>query len=324
MSTPWGLRALRPGFAETPALDLAFALGWPELRYVGEAPPADLPAGVLRQAWTAAEAQAELRAALAPLEILKPADAIAPRHALALGRRVIPFGWPGTYEAVSSAVFLLEAIVGAGALAEGLVAALEEISANEWRRASPGATSPFYAMGLVLLRVEDGAAAGLRGRLAALWGKRKDDAGALTAAVDLVLHGAEGARRSGKRYGRGDADIDPASALLVDDDPALLTTIARADRFARYDRRHAARLAFLGDAATREAVARRWYAVGKKADQAFFLASVGAIAGDEMLEPTREATSASRVKKEAAAWLAARGARDARALAAPGAPVKGA
>ncbi len=65
-------------------------------------------------------------------------------------------------------------------------------------------------------------------------------------------------------------------------------------------------LAFLGDASTLDAVVAGWYAHGTAAQQARFLATVGVIAGDAMVAPTREAVRSSKVKTAAAAWLAER------------------
>jgi hypothetical protein len=280
-------------------MDRAFALGWPHVRVVGDEPLfAGLPEAP-RVRFSRDEALAAVRPALEAARVAAGAPGAA--EALAFGRHLIAFGRPrGLGEAE---FFLLEGLIGAEVLAVAMVSALEEISKVEWRKAQE--LMAFYWLGLVLLRVDAAAAGALRVRLEEVYARRAEEGGPLTVATDLVLHGAAGARRSAPRRmattnPSDGEEIRASHALLVNDDPALLTAIARAPNF---DRACGARLAFLGNRSTLEAVVERWYASGSASEQAYFLGTVGEIAGDAMVAPTREAVRSSKVKKAAATWL---------------------
>jgi hypothetical protein len=260
----FGLRQLRPGFAKSTELDRAFALGFPERL---SAPPSD--------------GGARLRAKLVAAEVRTNGDRIDRDVVLAFARRIIPFGWAGTFDDVERDVFELEALAGGEVVCDAMIAALEEISEVEWKRAGTNET-PFYLLGLVMLRVEEDAAVAFRARVEALWTKRSEERSPLTAAVDLLLHGGAGARRSARRHGPTDEYIDPMFMLLVDDDPALVATVVRAERFSRWDRRFAARLAFLGGADVLPAITSRWSAIGDAAARASFARTVGEIAGADL------------------------------------------
>jgi hypothetical protein len=158
-----------------------------------------------------------------------------------------------------------------------------------------------------LLRSEEDVALALRDRLAALYARRCDEQGPLTAAVDLVLHGAAGARRSALHHGAPrDEDIDPFYALLADDDPAFVATIARS-QYTRYERRFGARLAFLGGDEVVRIVADAWYASGDARAHTYFVATVGTLASDALIEPMREGAFLSHARADCVAWLEARG-----------------
>lgn len=312
----FGARSLRRGFTRSEALDRAFALGWPHLRVVGDDPLADaLPKGGTRWCYSVAEGLAEVRPKLAAAGLTKAESGLASADALAFARHVVSFGCLRGFD--ETHFFLLEGVVGAEVLAEAMVVAVEEISRNEWKRAHRDALSPYYWLGFALLRTEANAAEALRARLAAVHAKNGDEGGPLTAAIDLVIHGATGARRSAPRcFGEGDASIQSRFALFVDDDPAFVTAVTRS---AGYVRAVGARLAFLGDATALEPVVARYYAVGTAAEQAYFLETVGQIEGEAMVTATREAVRSSKVKDAAAAWLEARGLSPQPAPPAPGA-----
>ncbi|MCE9578569.1 MAG: hypothetical protein K8W52_35915 [Deltaproteobacteria bacterium] len=275
MSTPYGLRFLRPGFAITEGLDRAFALGWPHLVVLDDDPLATaLPAGPWRITRAAAIAR------VAPVLATADTSLEAPSSALALVRHAVPFGVPRGFD--DGALFALEALIGAENLAAAMIGGLEELSRNEWRRAHVSAFAFFLPLGFVLERVDDAPAESLRARLTAIHAAKADAGGPITPALDLVLHDRAGARSAGLAW--------------------------------------AARRAFLRDPATLAAVAERWYAIGSADEQAFFLATVGAIAGDGLVASVREAVRSSRIKAAAAAWLAARGLPPEPPPPVPGAP----
>ncbi len=274
-----GLRDLRKGFATTEALDRAFALGWPEVRRVGDAAGIPTEIAGLRFVWTDEDARVRLRASFERARLPIEDATFGARTALAFARHVIHSGWAGTFDDLETDVFLLEALAGPPVLAHAMTSALEEISPNEWRRSDRASYLPFYLLGFVLLRTEEEAALEIRARLEKLYEKRRDDGGPLVAAIDLVLHRAEGARRSACRRSEragGDAELDPSMVLLVSD-PELIAAVVSAERFAKHDRRFAARLAFLGGDRVLEAVAQRWSSVGDAKSRAFFVETAGRI-----------------------------------------------
>jgi hypothetical protein len=312
-----GLRKFRAGFTRTPALDRAFALGWPVLCVIGEANGVPEAAEGRRWVWTKADAEARVRAKLVAANVRLGEGPLDREVALGFARQVIPFGWKATLEDTATDLFLLEGLVGPGVLADAMIAALEEISPNEWKRADRGAVVPYYLLGFVLLRTEATVALALRDRLADLYARRHDEQGPLTAGLDLVLHGAAGARRSALHHGPRDEDIDPFYALLADDEPAFVETIARG-QYTRFERRHGARLAFLGGDQTARIVADQWYASGDARAHSYFVATVRTLASDALLEPMRAGVRLSHAPAECAAWLDARGVA---ALPPPPAPV---
>src|SRR5262245_30904109 len=93
-----GLRKLRPGFARTPALDRAFALGWPETYFVGDAAGIPVEAAGRRWIWTREDAEARVRARLAAADLRAGEGALGRETALRFARHVIPFGWSGTLD----------------------------------------------------------------------------------------------------------------------------------------------------------------------------------------------------------------------------------
>jgi hypothetical protein len=273
-----------------------------------------LPSGGGRWIWSADEALDVVRPKLVSAGLAKEGSVVDHVLALAFARHVVPFGWvPGF---VDNDFFLLEGLVGADVLAEAMISVLEEISRNEWKRAHRSSFAPFLWLGFVVLRVSDEAGERVRQRLVDVHAKKGDEGGPISAALDLVLFGAAGARRSAPRHGPAESDIHTWHAVFVDDDPAFLTAVVNNDRF---DRTYGARLAFLGDGGTRDAVLRGWYMTGDAKAQGYFLATFGQIKSETMAATVREAARSSRIKAEAAAWLAARG-----LPAEPPAPVPGA
>lgn len=239
-----GLSDLRPGFAVSPVMDRAFALGWPEMYAIGDGGGIPIEAGGRRWVWTREDAEARV-----------------PEHdPLKVAREALIRG-------VATDVLLLECIAGSEALAGAMITALEEISANEWRRADRAAIPVFDLLPIVLLRVEENAARALVERFESIMAKRADVS-------------------------------SPLGGLTL----AFSVTEAQTERFAQYDRKNAARLAFLGA----RGVFDRWYLVGNPLAQSYFLATAGQIAGAEVERAILEGAHVSLVPDEVAAWLAAR------------------
>jgi hypothetical protein len=195
----FGAKYLKPGFALTPELDLAFALGHGSsvgpVRLLPDLAPgkkakasySEVPRNV---------ALAELRntskvfGAPVVVEVNPEPLEVDEAHAL-LRKRMprLPFIRPVVLRSI-------EALVGPSVALAAYVEGLEQMPAQSWDNGAVG--SLFHvAYGLLLRALPDESNAA-RARLEALFAKKGDEYGA--AALDIMLHGRAGIARSGYKY----------------------------------------------------------------------------------------------------------------------------
>lgn len=301
----------RHGFTRSPELDKAFALGWPEIRWVTAASEKEIAAsihGQLRLVYSRPTAYLRIKQLFDNASIRISAENqlalnIDRSEALQWFRHVIAFGVNGSFDEVQTDLYLLEALVGSDIVADVMISAIEELSRNEWQRVHRSMLQFYYLLGFIVLRLSSDQYTLKTARLQTLFEKRKLDEGVLYSAVDLILNGGQAVRRSAPRWGTKESDIDPMYALLAFNDHELINAIVTGERIRRYDRRFAARLAFLGDQHTLSAIAQHWYEVGNQVSQLFFLGTAGQITNPEMIAPTQEAVRLSKITEVAKAWL---------------------
>ena len=204
----FGARFLRSGWALTPELDVAFALGrgaanfgpttllpdvdpskLAKLQWLGAIAHRNVAIHVLREGHSIWTKPVEAPASPAPIE---PDEAVAilKRHVPVAG--VMPFG---ALEATLGPSFMLTAFVD---VLEGLPAGAADGTPGPWNN---NVLQPIWQVvhGL-LLRVPPDEHAAARARLDALWRARADLHGARY--LDISLHGPDGIVRRGYKYVR--------------------------------------------------------------------------------------------------------------------------
>ncbi len=320
-----GAKSVKPGFAYSPEQDLAFALGWPHMRHLVEG-GADDDASLVEAA----------RAIAAPTRTAKIAPRLARLLAFGIypdgkggvlleheGKKVAPAGPMSEDEArrIVSArmkkknlqvtendlVLLLEALVGPEPLTDAIVATLEGFGDDELRKRNDAGRFYAYYVGFGLLRVRAKVAEKQRARLEAVFARGAKEgptdlpSRSLIQMLDVALHGAAGATRSGDRV--GDA-IDPYDLLHVTDDPALVRTNVEkqpVDESFTMD----ARLVFLGGDEVIDVYAKRWSKIKDADEQREIVRTFGEIRSPRVVKLMSALAATSKAKKQAAAWLAA-------------------
>ncbi len=258
---------MRPGFARTPELDLAFALGYPHLPE-----PASTPLGAAG------------------------AKKVLEQHARALVA-------PG----LDRLVLELEAQVGADVVATTLVEIYErfrEPDFHSWNRGVIQLTR--WGLGLALLRTRASVGAALRARLEEVYARavaaRRDDRSRQVEQIlDVVLHGAAGARRSGHRY---EGVVQELDLLHVHDDAEFVHDQVRRQKFEPLWGAWA-RLAFLGGAPVIRHYARHWRKIRNGVDVRRFVRDFGRVRSPAVTKAIREiaATVDSPAAADATAWI---------------------
>jgi len=227
---PRAKRLIQEGLGVTPMDDLALALGYPMLVELG--PDVDDPAGYARariiqplrrlEPWPK---NAAVRAARAlflgwevfPEQMLPEAEAELD-NAAELTRDELPGLFAAYFDVPPSAwhhalelLFLVEALAGGDALLAATLPLIEQ-KPREWSVVQILLRSVILALGMVMERLPDTAAAAHRERFGALLQLyRKKDADLANArltglplrAIDLILNGAEGYARSAPRREEG-------------------------------------------------------------------------------------------------------------------------
>ena len=323
-STRYGAQFVKKGFARDAEGDLAFALGFPLLREISDEepePPASADEALrfrsqlYRRVWPRKLATRLVRAWAKAKDVAEGEEAISPKDLERMVERLARSGAAGAFDTNEDAMMLLEALVGAERLTTAYVAALERLSDAEWSGGAHIVFATTFSMGLALLRVETKVAGALLERLETLYAKRETDTASWnTKALDVILHGAEGARRSGPRI--GGAGLNARFCTLVHDDPALVLEVLEPSTDCG---RWLPRLAFLGGPQAVTLVATRWRK-GDGAAQRHFVETAGLIRAAAIDDAIAEMATSSKAKKVAEAWRASRGAGGPAKAASPAKP----
>lgn len=321
----WGARFRKEGFAFTEEDDLAFALGWPHLvtLVADEDPPEEVARDLLfdrrvERAWPLEATHRAVRAlrhgrkgphpspeaeeALATPRLLSEDEAIAclEQHLRARWTK-----WLMPLDA-SHAV---EALAGPSAVLATWLRVLEN-ETKSWLGRSMPLRNAILAVGDLLLRVPEAEAEAARERLQALVDAHLADHLPQKATIhglrglDVVLHGREGAERSGLHV---DGAVRPLDLMHVHRDPGWVLEQAlalRNDASSHVD----ARLAFLVGERWLEREREAWstyrqpkptsLAHGRVADQ------LGRIRSPIVTEILFDMAERSKAKKLAKAWFA--------------------
>jgi len=316
-----GARLVRSGFARRPEDDLAFAIGYPHhCVLVGDVAGDDDAAlsAAISQEWLPRISRALApRVArvfgLAPIGPEPVASArqqamAAPLHA-AEARKILAKRARGSSSGKDSQLgFLLEALVGPEVVVGAVIEAIERFEAKELARWNGGAIQLLrWGVGFALLRCPATVGAAFRARLEVVYARavaaaKPDQSAQLRDMLDVVLHGAAGAERSGHRY---QGPVSPYDLLFADDDPAYV--VAQVQRHPIESLwRPWARLAFLGGEPVVAHYAGHWRKIRNGEDVRAFVRDFGKIDSPAVTRAIREiATTTSPAAADAAAWLRA-------------------
>lgn len=317
-----GLSAVHEGFGWTAEDDRLFALGFPLVRWLATAHPddANVDAAVTMAAekaypgyameWPARIAARLLRKWGVPRHVAASTseEPLSEDEAKLFAARFSRGAAGGAYDQHEDAALLLEAFVGAEAALEHLTAGFEAISAKDWPNITHNVQAVAVAMGVMLDRVSPTRGKATRKRLADLLKKREKSHPAMagTKALDVLLNGAEGFKRSGNKLGTG----EPIArfAALAGDDRAAVQQVVVADAKPS-TARHIARLAYLGGAdQVLPEYARKWNNIKSGDEQQRLIETVGRIRSPHTVEMMLDMSTASKAKKAAAQWFADRAA----------------
>jgi hypothetical protein len=318
-----GARYLKPGFGRTPEDDLQFALGFPHVRFLVDGHPddqitdavkdaetviqkqygTDVPARVARRrvrVLTVSNIAPDGRGGWLPAEVNAALENDSPVSE-AEARSIIAsqFQKPMMGAGQHDMILLLEAMVGSDVVADALVTALEAVPPPEMNLRHQDRNIWVHHLGLILLRVSSDAT--LRARL-----ERVLEAGnaagppnkvAPVKTLDVVLHGREGADRSG-------LVTEPWHLLNVNNAEDVVAKHVAAQKFEPATFVPYVRLAFLGGEPVLDVYEKRWQKLKSADDQRAFFLGLSAIAKGKALSILHEMAASSKVKKEVAAWFA--------------------
>jgi hypothetical protein len=318
----FGARFVKPGFAFTPEDDLAFALGYPYLAILADGHPDDAdPAkaaplyvsqhGLEPPVWPREVAHRMARAfgMLADQgerdEAFQKGGPVGETEARALVKRdmIESNAWLQLY--------LLEAMVGPSVIVDAVLGELESYTEEPWEDSGPQSRlelpGVILHLGYMLLRLPEAEAARARARLEALyaaWGKNDDWLQEKARdALDVVLHGKEGAERSAYKF--DGKHISTGQPLHVLDDPAWIARVVREGGAPDESSTPDPRLVFLGgdDVLAREI--GWWKKYTKPGAHAQLVARFGKIASPRILPWMLEMSATSKAKASATAWFVA-------------------
>src|SRR5262245_34136525 len=252
----YGARFLKPGFATTPAGDLAFALGFPHLEYIVDDHPDDARAEMIAYErrsyrlgwprnvairWCRITASKGFKRTPQGATELDPAGKKAIKNGAPLAAEEVMLSLKAmlsdttSYEDLRELVRLFEAFTGPDLVATSIVDALEKSGNNVWNHQDHDRAQVVHHLGFMLLRLPASITEKLRARLAAIFerrvkalpnkelGPRKGERGSLLRALDVVLHGRAGSERSGER---SEDAIEPGDLLHVTGDEAYVREAA--------------------------------------------------------------------------------------------------
>lgn len=305
----WG----RAGFASHEAMDLAFGLGFPSVRWVTadvddsarQIEAATRYAGLnYRLAWPENVAVPVMRAWCCPRG-QDPPPSSGPISSDELGELVARIIDPtrlrlDMYEA-EDCLFLLEALHGPELVIEHALDALEGLSDDAWaifgtRAATAG--HALFQLGLMALRLSPERWETTRARLESLWTHHCDsnpDAWR-TKRLDALLHGREGIERSSPKDARYFLMWHEDNASL----PGVFAATAKEDSVI-----YTARLAFLAGPAVYVAARSSWASGKSRAAHAWMFDTVREISGDGAFRLVVELATTSKAKKHAEKYFRA-------------------
>jgi hypothetical protein len=313
----FGARFLKPGFAFTPEMDLAFALGYPDLTYLVDDATVDATVATrkefvenhatnARNVWPRGVAYRVVRAfdqviydGPMTAAMATPPTPVEPDEASGLIRRFLTNGRAGDL------LLLLESMVGPDLVVEVALGELEsraeEIIAED--KATYGRT--IYNLGFVVLRLPAAAGVAAQARLEALYrafSSRKwpeDDVPSPIRFLDVVLHGVEGSLRSGHR---AENRLSPAFFGHVTDSPEHVAKYT-CENLPRWRLEPDARRAFLGGEATLQCEAKAWKNDKRAGAHGRLVESFGAIQSPLIAPMMLEMAVSSKAKPAALAWF---------------------
>jgi len=319
----FGARFKKPGFAFTADDDLAFALGYPHFFMLADGHPDDAdpekaaPLYVSKHDFEPPMWPREVAARMArgfglqakPDQLkkaYKTAGALTEAEARALVKRDLhrENGW--------IQVYLLEALLGPSVVVGAVLDEIERYSTTKrWEDSGlenrSNTPSMLLRLGYLLLRLPAAEEANARGRLEALykaWSKRGDSLRETAAeALDVVLHGKEGADRSA--YKPDDENVSTGQPLHVLDDPAWIVRAVRASGAPDASSTPDPRLVFLGGEEVLALEISWWKKYTKAGAHAQAVERFGKIKSPRLLPWMLEMSATSKAKTSAAAWFAA-------------------
>ncbi len=220
-----GARYLKPGFALTPELDLAFALGYGcgfgPLTLLPDLAPGKKPARdrSLNRNVAIAELRGGYDVMMAGGPYPENPEPIDEAEAAKILTKQVPL-----LNLVPAHYLALEAMVGPSVVLKGIVSALDSLKPNDWNNGRPQGL--FFILKGLLLRVLPEEEKAARAHLEALLQKNDDQFAAANLAI--TLHGRSAVEKRGYKYltkyksfGTSDSDA-PASVgdlLRCDDAP---------------------------------------------------------------------------------------------------------
>jgi hypothetical protein len=295
----FGARFVRDGFAFTPEHDLEFALGYPHVITLVEAPTN--------------EAMFESYASVREV----PREQ-APRFARWLATGKVPAATYGDtfmsedeardivaarmkaslFERDRDLVRLLEAIVGPEIVLDAITSGLEAYGEAELGQYNRAASQTTLWLSLGLLRARTNVSEEHRKRLEALF--ERWPACQMRNVLDMTLHGGAGVKRCGYKYEGFIQDFDLIHAY---DDPKLVTREIKKGVLGPSFVPDA-RLAFIGGEPLIDFYAKSWPKIRNRADLHRTLDAFGRMRSKSVKRMMREVSERSSAAKErATAWL---------------------
>lgn len=327
----WGLKMIKPGFSFSPDQDALFALGWPHIcTLVDGHPHDDDPAGNARRLidslgptylepayrgiWPREVAYRFVRAASVLQFRMTPSSVTITPEVL---KQMAVAGAPGKNEVrkafdftftgannhawwiAEDLVLVAEAILGAEAAADVLMSALEALREEHWRRSwgnDAKIAEAAYALGFMALRMNatQRKATLTRARKILSTAKAAEPTGYGASMLDCVLGGAEAARRSG--------NLTLSRFHHVLDDGSAIVEVERRKGGDFYPN---ARLVFLAGPEMLDLYRARWRQLKTADKQLAFLWQMHWLRSKQVVAIVKELATASKVRREASAWLAA-------------------
>ncbi len=323
-----GAKLVKEGFAFTPEMDLAFALGFPHMRFVtDDASDKDVEAAIkgsgsswdARLVWPRATATAYVLTLAAENDDKwkKQKGPITAEMAYDIMVARTNFGSVPTRFHQPASIQLLEAMVGTEPVVNGMLDGLEKRLARHPVDFVDGSWSEVgvWELGYLLLRLPDEESAAAKKRIEALvkaFEDKKADDRRVVSAMRLSIGGRAAAekyayRPDGNDPAVKDAPISPFELGHVTDDAAFVADHVVRGGGPDVSSFPDARLSFLGGDAVLSTEKKHWSKYRGKGVHAYIVATFGEIRSPMVEAMIADMAKGSSAKREAAAWLAARG-----------------